>query len=293
MGNIKLVNFCKLGHLRKININGRIRCRECEKLQRSSYRKNNLLEAREKRKHNYQKYKDKEKAQNKKYSKLNREKINERRRQRNRDHRHPLYITWLGLNTRCHNVKSPYYPRWGGRGVSVYEPWRRIPGSFATVGEENKIRFNCFVEYVEKHMGPKTNPSLSIDRHPNRAGNYEPGNIKWSNPKEQSNNTRSKLDYRLSVPENSPIYYPERNLITLKEFSKITNLPLIVVKYRYCKNWDAQFILNENIEKRNYPYKGKTYCMEELYLISGKVKYSTLRARIQDYNWSVERAMET
>lgn len=83
----------------------------------------------------------------------------------------PTYKTWLGVLNRCLNSKSRYYPRYGGRGISVCEQWRQD--------------FQQFVMDVGKKPAGK-----SLDRIDNNKG-YEPGNVKWSTPKEQNNNKRN------------------------------------------------------------------------------------------------------
>jgi hypothetical protein len=82
-----------------------------------------------------------------------------------------VYRCWAQMIARCTNEKATGYHLWGGRGIKVCERWHDFPTFLADVGEP---------------------PSRghSIDRFPNRDGNYEPGNVRWATREEQNNNTR-------------------------------------------------------------------------------------------------------
>lgn len=84
------------------------------------------------------------------------------------------YSSWAASITRCHNINSESYARYGAKGISVCEEWRES--------------FKAFYDY----MGPRP-PGTTLDRWPNRRGNYEPGNCRWATPKEQAINRDSTL----------------------------------------------------------------------------------------------------
>jgi hypothetical protein len=84
----------------------------------------------------------------------------------------PEYRAWSLMKDRCLNSKSSNYPGWGGKGVKVHEPW---------VND-----FMAFYVYV----GQRPTLQHSLDRFPNRDGNYEPGNVRWATKHEQNDNRR-------------------------------------------------------------------------------------------------------
>lgn len=90
--------------------------------------------------------------------------------------KHPLYRAYASMKNRCYNKKDiEDYPLYGARGIKVCNRW---------LGGEG---FNNFVADVgERPVG------MSLDRIDNE-GDYEPGNVKWSTPKEQSYNRRNNL----------------------------------------------------------------------------------------------------
>jgi hypothetical protein len=82
------------------------------------------------------------------------------------------YSVWKAMNQRCENPNLPDYHLWGGRGITVCERWR-----------------NSFEAFLAD-MGECPSGKHSIDRYPNKDGNYEPGNCRWATAKEQAQNTR-------------------------------------------------------------------------------------------------------
>ena len=84
----------------------------------------------------------------------------------------PEYHSWCSMKARCLNQNHPRYGEWGGRGVTVWEPW-----------------VNSFEQFLAD-IGPRPGPSYSVDRFPNPAGNYEPGNVRWATALQQRHNRR-------------------------------------------------------------------------------------------------------
>jgi hypothetical protein len=88
--------------------------------------------------------------------------------------RSPTYRTWDKMIQRCTNKNDDHYSYYGGRGINVCERWRKFENFLADMGE--------------RPIGPGR--GFTIDRFPDKNGNYEPGNCRWATWKEQMNNTR-------------------------------------------------------------------------------------------------------
>lgn len=84
------------------------------------------------------------------------------------------YRSWSGMMQRCFNPNNNHYPYYGGRGITVCDRWR-----------------NSFEAFLED-MGPRPK-GTSIDRWPDKEGNYEPGNCRWATPAQQATNTRANI----------------------------------------------------------------------------------------------------
>jgi len=88
--------------------------------------------------------------------------------------RSPTYLTWVSMLQRCENPKATGYKYYGEKNVVVCPRWHD---------------FELFLEDVGCRPEGRT-----LDRYPNPAGDYEPGNVRWATPKEQSQNKRLKFD---------------------------------------------------------------------------------------------------
>lgn len=87
-------------------------------------------------------------------------------------HSHRFYATWSGMMARCYNPKAHGYYRYGGRGVRVCDEWHDLA---------------TFLKWCDQQ-----NPAggLSLDRFPDKAGNYSPSNCRFATWSEQNRNRR-------------------------------------------------------------------------------------------------------
>jgi len=81
---------------------------------------------------------------------------------------------WMSMIARCMNINAKDFKEYGGRGIRVCERW---------------LEFESFIA----DMGPKPTPQHSVDRFPDQNGNYEPGNVRWATPAEQTRNKRNNV----------------------------------------------------------------------------------------------------
>lgn len=129
----------------------------------------------------------------------------------------PEYSTWAAMIQRCTNKRSKSYKNWGGRGITICERW---------------LRFENFLA----DMGRKPSPRHSIDRFPNKSGNYEPGNCRWATAKEQANNMRS----------NRILQY-DGEALTLMQWAERVGLKYSTLGMRLHKGWSIEQALTTHV----------------------------------------------
>ena len=95
-----------------------------------------------------------------------------------RDSSNYYYSLWHSIQQRCYNPNSINYHNYGGRGITLYEPW--------------KTDFESFVDYLLIQLGPKPK-GYTLDRIENN-GSYVPFNLRWATMKAQNNNKRTRKE---------------------------------------------------------------------------------------------------
>jgi len=84
------------------------------------------------------------------------------------------YGCWRAAKYRCTSRSNGEYKRYGGAGIKFHRPWYDFQKFLADVG-------------------PAPSEQHSLDRWPDRFGDYEPGNVRWATATEQMNNRRDNV----------------------------------------------------------------------------------------------------
>jgi len=92
----------------------------------------------------------------------------------------PTYRSWMAMKSRCNLEGRPNADRYKDRGVKVCDRWMDFANFLADMGERPA--------------------GTTLDRWPDMAGDYAPGNCRWATPCEQARNTRhTKLTLETAI----------------------------------------------------------------------------------------------
>ena len=115
------------------------------------------------------------------------------------------------MKDRCYNPRYKTFHSYGGRGIAVCQQW-----------------VNSFERFLAD-MGPKPSAKHSLDRFPDKDGNYEPGNCRWATTKMQNRNKRNSRTMTINGITKSVADWAEANGLANK-----------TVKARLRRGWSPE-----------------------------------------------------
>lgn len=118
------------------------------------------------------------------------------------------YSSWTAMNRRTtSNPNSPYFPDYGGRGITVCARWKDFEAFYADMGDRPS----------KKH---------SLGRVDNDKG-YKPGNCEWQTHRQQQRGRRGNRKYEAMqlIRESSGLNLTLRQ-VTHRALASIRSLPL-------------------------------------------------------------------
>lgn len=121
------------------------------------------------------------------------------------------YKIWHNMRDRCSNPNSVKYENYGGKGIRVCDRW-----------------VNSFENFLND-MGPRPSMDHSVDRFPDKNGDYSPDNCRWGTKIEQANNKNNNLIIKYMGQDK-----------TLAEWIRLLNLDYNLVNKRISQGkWTA------------------------------------------------------
>lgn len=190
---------------------------------------------------------------------------------------HPLYRTCVSAIARCGNKVHKSYERYGARGITVHESWRKDIAKF--------------LRYLDKHLG-KRPQGHTMDRIDNNKG-YQPGNLRWATTKMQMDNRSTSLSFTYKGKTKSLADWCKKYDVAYKtvysrlftdgwSFEKAIETPVVAP---VADTYDPE-------KGPKFTYRGKTK-----YLVNWckryKIKYSTVHDRIFVRGWGFKKALTT
>lgn len=128
------------------------------------------------------------------------------------------YRAWSAMKIRCYRASGSDVKHYQKRVIKVCDRW-----------------LSSFQNFLDD-MGRRPSPRHSIDRYPDRGGDYEPGNCRWATAKEQSRN-RDGLH---------PITFNGETKL-LCEWADFTGFSSAVISKRLAHGWSVEKALTTPI----------------------------------------------
>jgi hypothetical protein len=146
-------------------------------------------------------------------------------------------LTYKRWKTMRKRVLIPEGDRWddyGGRGITMHQPWNDFEVFLADVGE-------C------------PSPEYTLDRYPDTNGNYEPGNVRWATRSQQQRNRR----------DSTMLTFKDRTQ-NMYDWADETGFSIYVIRSRVRLGWSAERILTEPVNEQYSKNRRKSFRIKNL-----------------------------
>lgn len=180
------------------------------------------------------------------------------------DSKTKLYKVWSNMKYRCHNKNSPFYHRYGGRGIKVCEQW-----------------LSNFKEFKNWSFNNGYRDGLSLDRIDNNKG-YYPENCRWVNQTIQNRNK-----------ENNIWLTHEGRTKLLIDWSKELGIEPNILHDRIRAGWTIKEVLTTEVRKskagEKIYFNGEGHTISEWAQITGLTQKAISDRLIRGF--TIERAL--
>ena len=136
-------------------------------------------------------------------------------------HTSPEYAAWENMKQRCTNPCNSQFQNYGARGIAVCSEWT-----------------NSFEAFYDR-LGPRPSSMHSLDRI-DVNGHYEPGNVRWATPVQQSRNKRN----------NTLVWY-EDAMLPIAEAAERAGISAKTISARLRRGWNGSRLFDRPKSKAN------------------------------------------
>lgn len=171
-----------------------------------------------------------------------------------------IYRVWWAMMCRCFTKSTTHYARYGGRGITVCEQWKKF-------------------ENFYDDMGDMPSSKHTLDRI-NNDGNYEPSNCRWATRKEQGNN------------RNTCVYLTYNNeKMSITRWAEKLGISEVTLQTRIKKGWSVNDALSIPVRnKKEIEFNGRSMSIPKWADEIG-VCGNTIRQRLR-LGWSLDQTLK-
>jgi len=183
-------------------------------------------------------------------------------------YRSHTYVSWQSMLARCYG-NDPAKEEYRSKGIIVCERWHDFNHFLADMGERPKGK--------------------TIDRFPNKFGNYEPGNCRWATNKQQANNlTNNRMVTYKGVTKTLPEWCDELKLNYHRVICRL-NRGISPEEAFNTKKQDSS-MYGKRKTSFIVTYNGKDKSLKE-WADQLKLPYEAIRLKIRNRGWVAAKAI--